>query len=131
MNTARPCGDPYNYQNLVNTWDFIHKCFVACMRRHLEPIYAYTSVSQQIYTTRAMSEVPDVLRQHATWAREAIGHVLGKHGANNGALLWGKNTIGTTSMFSGVGFPERALAFVDAARRMHCGDSPPLTVTWP
>ena len=80
------------------------------MHGHLEPIYAYTSVSQQIFTTRAMSEVPDVLRQHAMWAKEAIGHVLGKHGANNGALLWGKNPIGTTSMFSGVGFPERALS---------------------
>lgn len=73
-----------------------------------------------------MSEVGDALVQHATWAREAIGHVLGKHGKNNGALLWGMHQLGTTSMFSGVGYPERAVGFIDAARKLAVGDVPAL-----
>ncbi len=76
-----------------------------------------------------MSEVPDVLVQQATWAKVAISHVLGTHGGN-GSLLWGKHKLATSSMFSGVGYPERALEFISAARQAHIPGMPDLTVPW-
>ena len=75
-----------------------------------------------------MSDPPAALVGQAGWAKEAISHVKGAHGMND-SLLWSQKCLGTSSMFSGAVFPERALAFLDAARKMHAAGIGELSAT--
>ena len=55
-----------------------------------------------------MAESDNVLVNLQRWAQHAVNHVKGGHGS--GALLWETRPIGSSSMFSGTCYPERALA---------------------
>ena len=67
-------------------------------------------------STIPMAESDNVLVNLQRWAQHAVNHVKGGHGS--GALLWETRPIGSSSMFSGTCYPERALAYIGAARKM-------------
>lgn len=72
--------------------------------------------------------VPEPLLQRQRWAELAIDHVKGTH--DQGSLLWQPRMIGTSSMFSGACYPERALAYIDSARRGASEGVGTLSVSW-
>ncbi len=75
-----------------------------------------------------MSVPPPALLEHQRWAELAIAHVKGKH--EPGALLFQPTCIGASSMFSGTCFPERALSYLDAARRQAFPELGDLAEAW-
>ena len=63
-----------------------------------------------------MAEPSQPLLEQQRWAKIAIKHLLAE-GDCEDAVLWGATTFGTSSMFSGACYPERALQFIEAARK--------------
>ena len=74
-----------------------------------------------------MSVPSPALVEHQRWAKVGISHVGDAHADS---LLWQSRCIGSSSMFSGCGYPERALQYIDVARREVMSAAVPLTETW-
>ncbi|CAL1158865.1 unnamed protein product [Cladocopium goreaui] len=72
-----------------------------------------------------MAEPPESLKKAQLWAVEALAFAKEKVGTDS--LLWGQQVIGTSSMFSGCGYGERALEYIHAARALHGKDLGSLT----
>lgn len=66
--------------------------------------------------TRAMSEVSQSLLEAQKWAREALTF-LHENSEEKDSLLWSRVPIGCSSMFTGLGYGERAMEYIDAARK--------------
>ena len=75
-----------------------------------------------------MAEPPESLKKAQLWAVEALAFAKEKVGTDS--LLWGQQVIGTSSMFSGCGYGERALEYIHAARALHGKDLGSLTAPW-
>ena len=88
--------------------------------------YLVISLEQLPSTFMANPSYPLLERQR--WAEHALSHVLGSH--ESGSLLWQPRVIGTSSMFSGACYPERALAYIDSARRGASESVGALSVSW-
>ena len=73
----------------------------------------------------AMAEVPECLLKAQRWAK----HVLQNAGIDKATLLWSDSPLASSSMFSGCCYPERALEYIDAARREMDPTLPPLSDT--
>ena len=69
--------------------------------------------------TCGMSDPPAALVGQGCWAKEAISHVKGAHGMND-SLLWSQKCLGTSSMFSGAVFPERAFGLFGCSPEDAC-----------
>lgn len=63
-----------------------------------------------------MSEVNKPLLNAQKWAKEALRCLIGENLLDKESLLWTKVPIGSSSMFSGMGYSERALHYIEAAR---------------
>lgn len=74
----------------------------------------------------AMAEVPECLLKAQRWAK----HVLQNVGIDKATLLWSDSPLASSSMFSGCCYPERALEYIDAARREMDPTLPPLSDTY-
>ena len=70
-----------------------------------------------------MSDPPAALVGQGCWQKRLSVMCM------NDSLLWSQKCLGTSSMFSGAVFPERALAFLDAARKMHAAGIGELSAT--
>lgn len=73
--------------------------------------------------------IPQSLVEAQGWAHYSIAHALGDK-ADEQVLLWSKETLGFSSSFSGMCFPERALQYLGVARKALRPDLPLLSVTW-
>ena len=69
------------------------------------------------------------LIEHQEWAKLALEHVEEQVGHTN-SLLWASKPFASSSMFSGLACPERALAFISAARSSHSQSFGALTGVW-
>ena len=51
------------------------------------------------------------------WAKEALRFLIkDKNLRDTNVLLWTTNPIGCSSLFTGLGYPERAFHYIEAAR---------------
>ena len=107
--------NPYIY---IHLWQ--HKC-TSTAGQHTQGTFQTLSWNLAGWLALSMSDPSDVLVKQSAWAAAALNnhHVWGKHG-EAASLLWSQKTIGTGSMFSGIGCAERALASINAARKPLC-----------
>ena len=75
-----------------------------------------------------MAEPPDPLIQGQRWAIEGVAFAKGK--TDPKCLLWGADTMGTSSMFSGCCYAERALNYISEGRLLQDSKLPNLSVAW-
>lgn len=69
---------------------------------------------------------PPKLVEAQTWGSKAVAFAM-KNIKKQDVLLCGKETIGVSSMFSGMVYPERALEYLSAGRRLVIDGAPTLT----